>query len=301
MKKIILLLFLCSFWFISNSVEARQLLSKDMTSYIKNPGFNSSDAEKAMEGWTVEHVESGNITPGPLGEENENLMINALGTYNGCFESWHCYDFNVWQELTGLPAGIYSLTAQGFVRCEAPDYNRGDKLDPARIPIKFYMNDYTATFPNVYSESLEDLGHSLTNVEAWTVETINDKQYPNSMGGAAQCFSWGMYKVELIAVVNPGETVRIGVRGKTDEDWWCIWDNFQLKYLGAADENRLEIAINHEREIGLGYTPTEEEVDFTTAKSWLGVDATAECGIVLFSIIGRSGCRRAEPLQTDGN
>ena len=35
--------------------------------------------------------------------------------------------------------------------------------------------------------------------------------------------------------------------------------------------------------------------------SWLGVDATAECGIVLFSIIGRSGCRRAEPLQTDGN
>ena len=35
--------------------------------------------------------------------------------------------------------------------------------------------------------------------------------------------------------------------------------------------------------------------------SWLGVDATAECGGVLFSIIGRSGCSCAEPLQKDGN
>ena len=34
---------------------------------------------------------------------------------------------------------------------------------------------------------------------------------------------------------------------------------------------------------------------------WAGADADAECGVVLFSIIGRSGCSCAEPLQKDGN
>ena len=39
----------------------------------------------------------------------------------------------------------------------------------------------------------------------------------------------------------------------------------------------------------------------TSTSIWACADADAECGVVLFSIIGRSGCSCAEPLQTDGN
>ena len=33
-------------------------------------------------------------------------------------------------------------------------------------------------------------------------------------------------------LVKAGDVMRIGVKGKMDTDWWCIWDNFKLIYRG---------------------------------------------------------------------
>ena len=207
----------------------------DMTDFIKNPGFDEDkdiNSNKA-EGWNIDITKSGgNIVRGPLGQGNKDLMVSALGYMNYCFEAWHGYTWDVWQEIEGLPKGMYQLDVQGYVRCEVGGYTRGEDINPDYpSPVYLYMNSATAQFPSVYSEAPEDLGHTFTTVESWTTEDINGKLYPNSMGGAAQCFGWGMYKMTAYGLIaKKGDKFRIGVRMNADQDWWCIWDNFKLTY-----------------------------------------------------------------------
>ena len=206
----------------------------DMTDFIKNPGFDEDkdiNSNKA-EGWNIDITKSGgNIVRGPLGEDNQAKMEGALGYRNFCFEAWHGYTWDVWQEIENLPKGMYQLDVQGYVRCEVDGYTKGDELTDYPSPVYLYMNSATAQFPSVYSQSPEDIGQQMVEVESWYQETINDKQYPNSMGGASQCFGWGMYKMTTYGLVaKKGDKFRIGVRMNADQNWWCIWDNFKLTY-----------------------------------------------------------------------
>ena len=207
---------------------------KIMTKFIKNPGFDEDKDinSGAAEGWTIDAGTGGNITRGPLGQGNKDLMESALGKMNYCFEAWHRYNWDVWQEVKDLPVGIYELQVQGYVRCEVGGYTRGDDLvAPYNSPVYLYMNNAMSQFPSVYSESPEDIGQEMVKVEDWYSETINDKPYPNSMGGAAQCFGWGMYKTTAYGLIaKQGDTFRIGVKMNGNQDWWCIWDSFKLIY-----------------------------------------------------------------------
>ncbi len=206
---------------------------KPFTKFIKNPGFDEDkdiNSNKA-EGWNIDIVRSGgNIVRGPLGQGNKDLMESSLGYMNYCFEAWHGYEWDVWQEITGLPVGMYELQVQGYVRCEVDGYTKGEDIEPDYpSPVFLYMNSAQTSFPSVYSESAEDLGHSFTTVESWTTEEVNGKLYPNSMGGAAQCFAWDMYKKQAYGLIaKEGDTFRIGVKMNSDQNWWCIWDNFKL-------------------------------------------------------------------------
>jgi len=206
----------------------------DVTYLIKNPGFDEDKDinSGAAEGWTIERGTGSNITRGPLGQGNKDLMEAALGTMNYCFEAWHRYNWDVWQEITNLPQGIYELQVQGYVRCEVGGYTKGDDLvAPYTSPVYLYMNNALSQFPSVYSESPEDYGQTMVKVEDWYQEEVNGLPYPNSMGGAAQCFAWGMYKTNAFGLVaEDGGTFRIGVKMIGNQDWWCIWDSFKLTY-----------------------------------------------------------------------
>jgi len=220
--------------------EAKEGLKEgdDVTRFLKNADFEMCDV-KTQTGeapyWTVKK-DVGNVTAGPLGQGNYDLMVGALGKMNYCFESWHSHDFDVYQEVSNVPEGVYVIEAQGYVRCENKGYTAPNEVEEASIPIHLYLNNATDVFPNVYSELAADEGHEFTKVEDWTTQDINGNLYPNSMGAAAQCFEWGMYKMQTYGLVKEGETMRIGVKGKmkTDdtENWWCIWDNFKLTYQG---------------------------------------------------------------------
>ena len=207
---------------------------KSFTKYIKNPGFDEDEDINSgkAEGWTIDAGTGSNITRGPLGQGNKDLMESALGKMNYCFEAWHRYNWDVWQEVKDLPVGLYELQVQGYVRCEMPGYTKGDDLvAPYTSPVYLYMNNAMSQFPSVYSESPEDIGKEMVKVEDWYSETVNDKPYPNSMGGAAQCFGWGMYKTTAYGLIaKEGDTFRIGVKMNGNTDWWCIWDSFELTY-----------------------------------------------------------------------
>ena len=229
----------------------------DVTSALVNPDFEYGLARATdpkgyggdygtAEGWVVDRNDAGNVTPGPLGTDNDAKMIEAIGRTNHCFEAWHCHDFDVYQEMTGLPVGVYEVEVQGYMRCEASDYTRGDLEGLPNMPIYLYLNKATSQFPDVYSEKRNNWEYVI--VEDWTKEEINGYEYPNSMGAAAQCFAHGMYKKNAYGLIaSDQEVLRIGVKGKTDKDAWVIWDNFKLTYRGFKPDvvkPVLEEAVN---------------------------------------------------------
>jgi len=230
-------------WKNFKNIEEMETGGNDMTNFIVNPGFEDG-IQKATNpngyggdygtatGWTADKNSYGNFTPGPLGSDYDDTMTRVLGAPNHCFEAWHCRSFDLWQEIENLPKGMYQLEVQGYVRCEVPSYVRGEELgNDYPSPVYLYMNNAVSQFPSVYSECPEDLGHSLEIIESWTTETVNGKQYPNSMGGAAQCFSWGMYKTTANGLIaKDGDKFRIGVKMDANQNWWCIFDNFKLTY-----------------------------------------------------------------------
>lgn len=210
----------------------------DMTDLLINPDFEFGLEQNKAEGWTrdvIDNNQNGNITPGPLGTGNDDKMIAAIGKTNHCFEAWHVWGFDVWQEVKNAPAGVYEISAQGYVRSEISGYTQGDEVDPTTIPIKLYMNESESNFPSVYSEVVAEEHYDETDnlpvIEDWSWNgTVPN--YPNSMGAASLCFAWDMYNVHTFGLVQPGETMRIGVKSNANDNWWCIWDNFHITYQG---------------------------------------------------------------------
>lgn len=221
----------------------------DVTRFIVNPGFDDDkDIDSSMaEGWTIDNNGGGNVVRGPLGSANKSLMEQSLGTMNYCFEAWHSTDFDVWQELSDLPKGMYQLDVQGYVRYEGELSGNGDTAiniwnsmnnvwnpnspEIPESPISLYMNSAQSKFPNIFSEPKpEDKEYVV--VEDWTYNTDGSGNvWPNSMGGAAQAFAWGLYKSTAYGLIaKKGDKFRIGVKGQTDKGWWCIFDSFKLTY-----------------------------------------------------------------------
>ena len=208
----------------------------DLTRFMKNPDFEDEGSLSAgkAEGWTLVRNDSeGNVTPGPI-EEAEKTFLDKLGYVNHIFEAWHCHDFDFYQEVKGVPEGVIELEVQGYVRYEGNGHVVGEQVIPTS-PISLYLNNNNSQFPNVYSIPGKDDG-SYVIIESWTVEKDGDLEYPNSVSGAAQAFQWGDYKVKAYGLVKNGETLRVGVKCKTDTYWWGIWDNFKLTYQGYEME-----------------------------------------------------------------
>ena len=211
----------------------------DVTHLLANPDFEYGLSGGKAEGWTVDvtnNSANGNITPGPLGSDLDQLMMDAIGKTNHCFEAWHVWGFDVWQEVKNAPVGVYEIQVQGYVRCEASGYTRGDLEGLPTVPIYLYLNNARTNFPDVFSEIVPNQDN-LPTIESWSWETVNGYNSPNSMGGASICFAWDMYKKSAYGLVaKPGDSMRIGVKGEMNDNWWCIWDNFHLVYQGFKPE-----------------------------------------------------------------
>ena len=169
----------------------------DATRLIKANNFNRNDARNA-EAWTVEQTLTGDGHSTNLsGGEDGNGNVG-----NNCAEAY-CTPFSFTQTITGAPAGVYQLTAQGFYRQE--DYESENPATP-----QFFANGVEQAVP---------------------VWTYNE----NSMTEAAQSFTAGKYTIDPIefTVGDDGQIV-LGISGTASKQWVCF-DNFRLTYLGKLD------------------------------------------------------------------
>ncbi len=143
--------------------------------------------------------------------EASNQNLCGGDNTNCCAESWQSA-FTLSQTIT-VPNGYYKLRAQAA------------------------LTEYTVTganFPVVYATS----GANTVSTPFLTMQNGE-----NSMSAMSTQFTNGNYftnYTDVITVSNGSLTV--GTKG-TRTDTWCIWDNFQLLYMGPIDLSAYETEL----------------------------------------------------------
>ena len=187
---------------IADMASATATNPVDATFFIVGQGFNRGDTNRNT-------VWQG----GPaIGGNNDNMVA----------EKWNC-NFDVYQDLTGLPNGLYKLSAQGFYR--AGNAGNTDLTKNAYL----YANEVSSPMQNILAEA----GNSV--FEGGNVSAVAGYgNVPNNMAIVSTAFSAGLYADNSLIVEVTDGTLRIGVKKDilvTGD--WTIFDNFELTYYGT--------------------------------------------------------------------
>ncbi|MBR1755448.1 MAG: tyrosine-protein phosphatase [Bacteroidaceae bacterium] len=170
----------------------------------------------------------------------------AFTTHNGyasgasqnyCVEMWNT-TFDSYQELTGLPNGVYRMTVQGFYRMggganDATAAAAARTAGTEALNAKYYLNAVEAPLMSIFDSELMKASNSEYNTSAAVSVSGVSYYVPNNLSRAARAMMLGEYvNAPLQAVVTDG-TLRIGVRKSvaSSQDW-AAWDNITLTYCG---------------------------------------------------------------------
>lgn len=197
----------------------------NLTLLLKNPGFDNG-----LNGWTV--------------DVKEGDARGAWTVFDGVdyheVESWHV-NFDLYQVIPNMPAGVYTISVQGFARLD-------DGL--TETTIELYAGNSTASFPSIsrlngsgpdeYSEEIlydaASFGDTPIDMDGQTVYV------PNGMAGAQVYFGMDnpltgkpFYQREVKITLREAGDLRIGVRSNSTHEW-VLWDNMKITYAGDGLE-----------------------------------------------------------------
>ena len=212
---------------------------KDLTDLIQNPNFEQGDHKVAV-GWKLDD-HNGTVT--------KELTDWKGGNTNHCAEAWN-QNFDVYQEIEGLPEGLYEVSVQAFYRTASnKDAYEAYKADPqmegaAKVLSEVYLNEFSTPVRNVmeiqFTENLAKQCYSITD------DKTNDKaQNPpftlNGMASASAAFSLTdeekNFTMKAYGIVTDGK-IRLGIRNLTGSiyDRWTLFDNFKLTFRDKNEE-----------------------------------------------------------------
>ena len=151
---------------------------------------------------------------------------------NKCAEKWNT-NFDIYQDLTGLPNGYYIVSVQGFYRAGG-----GGATDMSQNAY-LYAGDVSTPLMNINVEA---------GNPAFAGATSDVPGYglvPNDMNCASDAFSAGLYADNRVVAQVTDGTLRIGVKKDVliGGDW-TIFDNVMLTYYGSEDPTSLFEAID---------------------------------------------------------
>ncbi len=186
---------------------------------LKNMIQQGSEASPFDATWLIKDHDFGrnNRDQGYWTITGSKSNLSGGNNVNNCAESFHSI-FTLTQTFNSVPNGIYELKAQGFYR--------QDGTDNTHLPY-FYINGETATFP---------------------VRTGTE----NNMSDASVSFSAGNYTINPIRIYVSDGTITLGAKLEDNTQLWCIWDNFELNYLGNPSEEKLNENKYYIRNVATG-------------------------------------------------
>lgn len=189
--------------------------------FITNPTFYADNA-RSFNGWTV--------------EQDHDYSWNALGGgQNANLVEGYQNAFNVSQTISGLKAGYYALSIQGFQRPGTPDATLTD-----------FLTGKSATTPTLFAGDNKVMLHSIfdaAETDATTLASgswsnyLDDAKVPNEMNTALTLMEENAsnYKNQVLFKASAGASLSIGIDapGNKSASYWTIFNDFSLVYVGT--------------------------------------------------------------------
>lgn len=223
--------------------DSYSLMNKELREYIEKLQnlmvSTRKSAIKVGEECTEDVLQNSSFET-TTGWNNTGVTINTTHMNAEAYQG----TFNLYQDLTELPEGVYEITVQAMQRVDNND--NASQLYPNDVDemtAYLYGNDITAKFASPYSYGMAEQKVTSGNADY----AFNGKYIPNSMEGfAAACAeSKEAYLTKVYALVTDGN-LRVGVKEEArpagHSGDWAIFDNFKITYLGD-DANALQTSV----------------------------------------------------------
>lgn len=246
---------------------------KDATFLIEGSNFGRHDLRNNNNNWQGIDFNDGKYG----GVESSDW--NSPDNYANSAVEKYSENFDTYQTISGLPAGTYELTVQGYYRSgntatAADKTNAGTDILRPFLYVKLGEN----LIGQVPLQSVFDGG--MPNQTNGFSTSANGEWLPNSLSDAAKVFRDGHYmpsgeynKVRFV-VPSDGATVQIGVKKNVlyDSDW-TAFDNFRLTYLGKTGETQTVYEHEIGTTLGTYYLKNAQTGTYLTAGGTDGVSA----------------------------
>lgn len=179
--------------------------------------------------------------------QSPDFTDGAAGWNGGPFASSHVAEifnkqFDVYQELEGLPEGAYKITAKGYYRPgnnNVIDENWNDGTTN-NVYAYLYGNENTTLLHHICDE-LSDIPYISKDdgsTNDYSFASLEGKYIPNDLSSAEVAFGQGKYLNEVTCVVMDGK-LRFGIKMQSDQSLsgnWTAFDEFRIVYLGNSVE-----------------------------------------------------------------
>lgn len=150
-------------------------------------------------------------------------------------------DYNVYQRVYGLPAGVYTVSVNAFYRAgeAAADFDNY-KADATKDNNSFLYagtdkGDTVSVAIKRLASEAKELGDPIESGYVAVGETF---MVPNNMTAAGAAFLEGLYAGNTVTVrLGEGDVLTIGLK-KTEKitNDWTIWANWNLTYYGKNSQ-----------------------------------------------------------------
>ena len=206
----------------------------DITLLLKNPDFSMGTTANPT-GWVIK---SGSLT--------------ELAAATGNIETWH-KTFDISQTIKNMPAGVYDITVQGFVRHDNESSTDGTVFYAGDTRTTLMTLEDQWSLDPIYVDGGENPYLHDGNYDLTLTTPSGETAYKcNGMGGAYYWFNTpildatdflyqpqegdNFYTNHIKITLRQAGDLEIGLMTTSTTDW-VIWDNFKIKYAG----NSLEI------------------------------------------------------------
>ena len=195
----------------------------DATSYITNPNFDNA-SPAGWSGKTPNMVGSGSHGPADVPE-------------------FYSQTFDAYQDLSGLPNGVYGMQVFGFYRSGGTDdaytnWKNGTNYNAYFYAVTGEADSLTVKIANPFeAQCKEDLSGATEFGTSASTLNVNGLWIPNDPSAGRLFFERGWLKHNLFFVVEDGKA-RIGLRKDVTIDTdWTVYDSFSLKFYGNTVES----------------------------------------------------------------
>lgn len=216
---------------------ADKLVARDVTEAENNASVeNPSDLTGKIVNGTFDEVGNFNGWKGS--------GFGAGGTTSTCAERYQM-KYDTWQDIEGLPNGVYKVTVDGFYRAggiaeSLVNFKRGTEKNAKVYATSDSTNFFEGTVMNLFqgiepdTQPVENTGTKYEDTEAGVIYYV-----PNSMKDFTAYNNAGFYKTNSVVVAVEGGKLHLGVKCESTLGW-SIYDNFGLTYYGkGADAYQL--------------------------------------------------------------